>query len=128
MSEWTSLATIALNGLAIASGLFIVSSGLSIIFGVSRITNFAHGSIYMVGAYVAHSIMSMLPVGALWFFVALLLAALVTGLGGLLVEVSVLRRLYDAPHHLQIIATFGVFLIVRDLVLFLWGPAQLMSP
>ena len=123
--DWTSLATIVLNGLAIASGLFIVSSGLSIIFGVSRITNFAHGSIYMLGA---HSIMGMLPTGPVWFFVAILLAAVVTGAAGLLVEVTLLRRLYDAPHHLQIIATFGIFLIVRGVVLFFWGPAQLMSP
>jgi branched-chain amino acid transport system permease protein len=126
--DWTSLATIVLNGLAIASGLFIVSSGLSIIFGVSRITNFAHGSIYMLGAYIAHSIITWLPIGPFWFFAAILLAAIVTGAFGLLIEVTILRRLYDAPHHLQIIATFGVFLIVRDVVLYLWGPAQLMSP
>jgi len=126
--DWANLVTIVLNGLATASGLFIVSSGLSIIFGVSRITNFAHGSIYMLGAYVAHTIIGVLPAGPLWFFVAILLAAVITGAIGLLLEVAILRRLYDAPHHLQIIATFGVFLIVRDAALYFWGPAQLMSP
>ena len=126
--DWTGIVTLVLNGLAIASGLFIVSSGLSIIFGVSRITNFAHGSIYMLGAYIAHSIIGLLPSGPIWFFVAIMLAALATGTAGLLMEVSILRRLYDAPHHLQIIATFGIFLIVRDVVLYIWGPAQLMSP
>lgn len=126
--DWSNFVTIALNGLAIASGLFIVSSGLSIIFGVSRITNFAHGSIYMLGAYIGHSILSQLPQGPWWFFLAILLAAVVTGAISLLLEILILRRLYNAPHHLQIIATFGVFLIVRDAVLYFWGPAQLMSP
>jgi branched-chain amino acid transport system permease protein len=118
-----------LNGLASASELFLVASGLSIIFGVTRIVNFAHGSFYMLGAYIAYTLaarlMDALPGG---FWLALLLAALAVALIGALVEVAILRRIYRAPELFQLLATFGVVLIVQDLVLILWGPQDLLGP
>ena len=125
---FTEIVTILINGLVIASTLFIVASGLSIVFGVSRISNFAHGSLYMVGAYVCWSVMRFLPSGIMWFFLAAAIAAIAVGILGLLLEMTILRRLYHAPHHLQLIATFGVFLILRDLSLLIWGPQELFPP
>ena len=75
-----------INGLASASSLFLVAAGLSLIFGVTRIVNFAHGSFFMVGIYVAYSLVERLS-GALGFWVALPLAALIVGVLGALIEV-----------------------------------------
>ena len=79
-----------LTGLANASALFMVASGLSLIFGVTRIVNFAHGSFYMLGAYVGYSFMQVLP-GAWGFWTSILLAGLIVGLIGIVVEMLVLR-------------------------------------
>lgn len=115
--------TQALNGLASASSLFLVASGLSIIFGVTRIVNFAHGSLYMLGAYLAWTLTNWLGAGtALGFWGGVLLAALLTGLIGLLIEMVVLRRIYGAPELFQLLATFGIVLILQDVALAIWGP------
>ena len=112
-----------LNGLASASTLFLVAVGLSLIFGVSRIVNFAHGSLYMVGIYVAYSLIERLgPGSGLGFWTGVLLAAVITAAIGALIELLVLRRVYAAPELFQLLATFAVALIVRDAVLWLWGP------
>ncbi|ETW13617.1 branched-chain amino acid ABC transporter permease [Roseivivax marinus] len=116
-----------LTGLANAGALFMVASGLSLIFGVTRIVNFAHGSFYMLGAYVGYSLMQVLP-GAVGFWGAILLSGLVVGLIGALVEVIVLRRVYAAPELFQLVATFGVILVVQDLALAIWGPTDLLGP
>jgi branched-chain amino acid transport system permease protein len=128
MIEFGQAVNILLNGLVIAATLFMVSSGLSIVFGVSRISNFAHGSLYMLGAYIAYSAIHWMPRTTLGFFAAAIATALAVGLIGLLIETVIFRRLYEAPHHLQLIATFGIFLIVRDLALLTWGPQELFSP
>ena len=128
MIEFGQAVNIFLNGLVIASTLFMVSSGLSIVFGVSRISNFAHGSLYMLGAYIAYSAIQWMPRTTLGFFAAVLVTALAVGLIGLVIETAIFRRLYHVPHHLQLIATFGIFLIVRDATLLVWGPQELFSP
>src|SRR5256885_16113621 len=97
-----------LNGLAGASSLFLVAVGLSLIFGVTRIVNFAHGSMYMVGLYVAVWIVNALGGGVVGFWGAVVLAALVVGLLGALIEIGVLRRVYHAPELFQLLATFAV--------------------
>jgi branched-chain amino acid transport system permease protein len=125
LGQWVS---ILLNGLVIASTLFLVSSGLSIVFGVSRISNFAHGSLYMLGAYIAYSAVQWMPRTTLGFFAAVAVTAIAVGVIGFVIEVSIFRRLYHVPHHLQLIATFGIFLIVRDVTLLTWGPQELFSP
>ncbi|MEO3431336.1 ABC transporter permease [Pelagibius sp. CAU 1746] len=121
-----------LSGLASASALFLAASGLSIIFGVTRVVNFAHGSFYMLGAYfgysLVHNLGAALGGGALGFWLSLLVAALAVGLVGLLVETIVLRRLYKAPELFQLIATFGVILIVQDVVFWFWGAENLLGP
>ena len=116
-----------LNGLAGASSLFMVAAGLSLIFGVTRIVNFAHGSFYMLGVYVAYSLVDKLG-SSLGFWPALGLAALAVGLLGALVEVLLLRRIYKAPELFQLLATFALVLVLKDAALWLWGPEDLLGP
>ncbi len=120
-----------LNGLAGASSLFLVAAGLSLIFGVTRIVNFAHGSLFMLGTYVAYS---LVPVLTPWlgegagFWVSLPVAALLVGVLGALVELTLLRRLYRAPELFQLLATFALVLVIKDAVLWHWGPEELLGP
>src|SRR5258706_11343606 len=86
-----------LSGLAHAMVLFLIASGLSLIFGVTRIVNFAHGSFYMLAAYVAYTLAPALPLGAASFYVAVALAAVAVGALGALVEAGLPRRVYPAP-------------------------------
>jgi branched-chain amino acid transport system permease protein len=119
-----------LSGLASASSLFLVAAGLSIIFGVTRIVNFAHGSFYMLGAYLAVTFTGWLggATSPLGFWLGILLAALAVGAIGALVEILLLRRIYQAPELFQLLATFGVVLIVGQLVIIVWGPEDLVGP
>ncbi len=116
-----------LNGLASASSLFLVAVGLSLIFGVTRIVNFAHGSLYMLGVYVAYTVATTLG-GALGFWGGVLVAGLAVAVVGLLAEFLILRRIYDAPELLQLIATFALVLIIKDAALAIWGPEDLLGP
>ncbi len=115
-----------LNGLSGASSLFLVSAGLSLIFGVTRIVNFAHGSFYMVGIYVAYALVERL--NWLGFWLAVPSAALVVGLLGVVVEMTVLRRIYRAPELFQLLATFALVLVIKDAMLWLFGPEELLGP
>ena len=108
--------------------LFLIASGLSLIFGVTRIVNFAHGSFYMLAAYLAYTFTAVLPLGPTAFYVAVLLAALATGLVGLVVEVGLLRRVYRAPELYQLLATFALVLVVSDVVAFVWGRENKTGP
>jgi len=116
-----------LNGLAGASSLFLVAAGLSLIFGVTRIVNFAHGSFFMVGIYVAYSLVGTLG-NSVGFWPSLLLAALAVALLGALVEVLLLRRIYRAPELFQLLATFALGLVIKDGVLWFWGAEELLGP
>ena len=116
-----------LTGLANAAALFFVASGLSLIFGVTRVVNFAHGSLYMLGAFVGYSLMQVLP-GAIGFWASILLAGLAVGLIGAVIELLVLRPVYKAPELFQLVATFGVILVIQDLALFIWGAEDLLGP
>ncbi len=120
-----------LNGLATASSLFIAACGLTIIFGVTRIVNFAHGSFYMLGTYIAVSIVPRLLevwYGPVSFWVGVLASAFLVGLIGVVMEVLLLKRIYKSPELFQLLATFGVVLIVQDLVVALWGPEDILGP
>ena len=121
-----------LNGLSSASALFLVAAGLTLIFGVTRVVNFAHGSLYMLGAYCAYSfgnaLAAILGRGPLSFWLGLAGAALAVALLGALIEKVLLKRLYDAPELMQLTATFAVVLIVRDAALALWGAEDLLGP
>ncbi|WP_398482057.1 ABC transporter permease [Tardiphaga sp.] len=119
-----------LNGLAGASALFLVAVGLSLIFGVTRIVNFAHGSFFMLGMYVAYSLIERIGVGSwrsIGFWAAILLAALAVGLLGALVEILLLRRIYKAPELFQLLATFALVLVFNDAALWIWGPEDLLG-
>jgi len=116
-----------LNGLAGASSLFFVAAGLSLIFGVTRIVNFAHGSFFMVGIYLAYTLVDKLG-SSLGFWPALLIAAVAVGVLGALIEVLLLRRIYKAPELFQLLATFALVLVIKDAVLWLWGPDELLGP
>jgi branched-chain amino acid transport system permease protein len=116
-----------LTGLASAASLFLVASGLSIIFGVTRIVNFAHGAFYMLGAYVAFTLTERFS-GALGFWGSILVAALIVAAIGVVVEMVLLRRIYHAPELFQLLATFGLTLMVEDLVVLIWGPDDLVGP
>jgi branched-chain amino acid transport system permease protein len=117
-----------LTGLASASTLFLVGCGLSLIFGVTRIVNFAHGSFYMLGLYVAIDVAGRLAAGPLGWWGAVLAAALGVALVGALVEVLVLRRLYAAPELYQLLATFALVLVLKDAALRVWGPEDTLGP
>ncbi len=116
-----------LNGLASASLLFLVALGLSLIFGVTRIVNFAHGSLYMLGLYLATTISQKLG-GAFGFWGGALLAALIVGVVGVLIELVILKRIYAAPELLQLITTFGIVLVIKDAALYFWGPDDILGP
>jgi len=120
----SSLVAQLLNGLASASTLFLIAAGLSLIFGVSRIVNFAHGSLYMLGIYLAYSLI----VHGAGFWTGIVLAALLVAAFGALIEIAVLRRIYRQPELFQLLATFAVALIVKDLCLWVWGPEDLLGP
>jgi branched-chain amino acid transport system permease protein len=117
----------ALNGLAAASGLFFVAAGLSLIFGVTRIVNIAHGSLYMLGTYLACSLAGRLG-GALGFWSGVIASAAIVGLIGTAIEVVLLRRIYRAPELFQLLATFALVLVINDAALWLWGPEDLLGP
>jgi branched-chain amino acid transport system permease protein len=130
---FASFAVQFLNGLAGASTLFLIAVGLSLIFGVTRIVNFAHGSMYMIGLYVGcvFSRWAMDSAGLdpwIGFWGGVVIAALAVGLLGGLIEILILRRMYVAPELFQLLATFAVVLILRDGVLFTFGAEDLLGP
>ncbi|WP_261290502.1 branched-chain amino acid ABC transporter permease, partial [Bordetella pertussis] len=116
-----------LNGLAEASSLFLVAAGLSLIFGVTRIVNFAHGSLYMLGVYVAYSIVERVGGTALGFWFGLVAASLAVGVVGAAIEVVLLRRIYRAPELFQLLATFALVLVINDAALWIWGAEDLLG-
>ena len=106
-----------LNGLQLGFMLFLLSAGLTLVFGVMNLINLAHGSFYMVGAYVATTVMQ--ASGS--FALAMLVALFTAGLCGFLVEVIVLRHLYKRDHLDQVLATFGLILFFNEGTRMIWG-------
>jgi branched-chain amino acid transport system permease protein len=113
-----------LNSLFYASVLFLIAAGLSLIFGVMRIINMAHGTLYAVGAYVTawligKAIALGVPLG--WLFLLLPAGALVVALVGFVIEPVLLRPFYRRAEEYQLLVTFGLLLILEDVIRFLWG-------
>ncbi|MBT8440532.1 MAG: branched-chain amino acid ABC transporter permease [Gammaproteobacteria bacterium] len=106
-----------LNGLQLGIMLFLMSAGLTLIFGIMRIINLAHGSFYMIGAYVAATVASY--TGS--FLLGLLAALPAAALSGMLVELIVFRKLYNRDHLDQVLATFGLILFFNELTRIIWG-------
>lgn len=104
-------------GLSIAMLLFLLSAGLTLIFGMLGIINFAHGAIYMLGAYVAYQVAATTHN----FWLALCVTPLVLAVVGAIIERLVLRPIYDRPHEFQLLATFGLILVLEEAVRMIWG-------
>ena len=111
-----------LAGLQQAGVLFIVTAGLSLVFGALRVINMAHGSLYMVAAFVATFIVIKMVGSAFGFWVALLVAPLITALIGALIEIFVLKPIYGQEHLLQLLGTYALTLIFAGLVRIVFGP------
>jgi branched-chain amino acid transport system permease protein len=113
---------ILINGISQGMVLFIVASGLSLVFGVLRVINFAHGSLYMVGAFLAFSLSTVLPTGSmLSFLVLMLLIPPAIALIGLGLEIPFFRRIYGKEHLLQLLLTYALLLILDDACRLIWG-------
>src|SRR5262245_24779251 len=113
-----------LSGLTRGMVLFLLASGLSLIFGALRVVNFSHGSFYMLAAFVAYSVVqyfSQFPSGNFWL--ALLIAPLVIAALGWLVETVLFRRVYRRDASYQLLLTYGLVLIGSDTVRLIWGEA-----
>lgn len=115
-----------LNGLQLGLMLFLLASGLTLIFGIMDMINLAHGSLYMFGAYFTASVTQ--ASGSFW--VGLLAGAIGVAILGAIVEIGIMRQLYKRDHLAQVLATFALILISNEVVRFIWGPqpVQLNSP
>jgi branched-chain amino acid transport system permease protein len=118
--DFSFFITQAISGLTMATLLFLVASGLTLIFGVGNVFNFAHGSFYMVGAYFGYQLVAIWELN---FWIALVLAGLGAGLVGMLAESLFLRRIYGRVNEggFQILLTYCLILIIDDLVKLIWG-------
>jgi branched-chain amino acid transport system permease protein len=108
-----------LNGLTIGMVYVLIAAGLSVIFGVMDVINFAHGELFALGAYLAFAITA--PLGGTGFWVALILAPLVVGAVGAAIERFTLRPIYDRNPLYHILLTFGLVLIINDVITLVWG-------
>lgn len=114
-----------LVGLSNAMFLWLVAAGLTIAFGVLGVLNFAHGSLYMLGAYIAFTFYATLE----WnFWLSLILTTVLMALVGLVMERLFLKRMYDVDIAYQLILTFGFILIFSDLARLIWGDVFLIPP
>ena len=111
-----------LNGLQFGLMLFLLAAGLTLVFGIMDMVNLAHGSLYMVGAYLTATL--ALATGSFW--IALPLAMALTAALGMVLEVALLRKLYERDHLSQVLATFALILIANDAVRMIWGPQALL--
>ena len=110
-----------LNGLQFGVMLFLMAAGLTLVFGIMGLINLAHGSLYLVGAYIAATV--FVTSGS--FLLGLLAAVLAAGVFGLALEWLVLRHLYRRDHLDQVLATFGIILFVNEGAKVIWGPQPL---
>jgi branched-chain amino acid transport system permease protein len=110
-----------LNGISLGMIYVLMAVGLTIVFGMLNIINFAHGAVYALGAYMAFTFATLLGqwIGSFW--VAMVLGPLATALVGVVFEVTLLRRMQDAEHEYQILLTFGVALILQEVIIMIWG-------
>jgi branched-subunit amino acid ABC-type transport system permease component len=109
-------------GLSQASVLFLVAAGLSLVFGALRVINMAHGSLYMVGAFLSTAVVGLVAQNTVGFVAALIVAPAIVGVLGALIEIGVLRRLYNREHLLQLLATYALVLIFAGGVRIIFGP------
>ena len=124
------LAIQLLNSLFYASVLFLIAAGLSLIFGVMRIVNLAHGSLFAIGAYTGAWLVGQaigFGVPAAWLLLAIPLAAIAVALIGIVIEPLLLRPFYRRAEEYQLLVTFGLLLILEDLMRLVWGGLPLTA-
>jgi branched-chain amino acid transport system permease protein len=115
-----------LNSLYFASTLFLLACGLSLIYGVMRIVNLAHGTLYALGAYAgAGLVLALGPEYPLLSYLLIPVGAVAAGLTGAIIEPTLLRPLYRRPEEYQLLVTFGLLLILEDVMRFFWGALPL---
>ncbi len=124
MMDWGLVLTQVLNGLQLGVLLFLLASGLTLVFGIMDFINLAHGSLYMVGAFFCATLTAL--TGS--FLLAIVLALPLVALVGLAVEFIVVRRLYHRDHLDHVLATFGLILFFDTLVHMVWGPEGIAVP
>jgi branched-chain amino acid transport system permease protein len=107
------------NGLILGSIYVLLSLGLTVIFGTLGVVNFAHGALYMLGAYAAYSIVTLLN---LHFLIALLLCPIIVGIIGILLEKFLISKLYKFPHFYNLLLTFGIMFFIQDAIKTIYGP------
>jgi len=115
--SWILIAEQSLNGLQFGLMLFLLAAGLTLVFGIMDMINLAHGSLYMLGAFLASTFVQL--TGS--FSAGVLLAIPATALLGMVLEVTLLRTLYERDHLAQVLATFSLILIINELTRLVWG-------
>ncbi|MDP2854633.1 MAG: branched-chain amino acid ABC transporter permease [Smithellaceae bacterium] len=124
--DFNTLIAQFVSGLSVAMLLFLVASGLTLIFGVVNVLNFAHGSFYLLGTYFTYQLMQVFNN----FWVGLLVGVIGAGIVGMVIEVLFLRRIYgrDQEGAFQLLMTYAFILIIDDVVKFIWGPEYKTIP
>jgi branched-chain amino acid transport system permease protein len=111
-----------LNGVVVGAIYVLMTIGLTIVFGMLNVINFAHGAVYALGAYFAYTVAVMVGNWTGSFWLAILLAPVGVAFVGAVMEVLLLRKVYDAVHEYQILLTFGLALVIQELIIMIWGP------
>jgi branched-chain amino acid transport system permease protein len=111
-----------LNGVVVGAIYVLMTIGLTIVFGMLNVINFAHGAVYALGAYFAYTVVVMVGNWTGSFWLAILLAPVGVAFVGAVMEVLLLRKVYDAVHEYQILLTFGLALVIQELIIMIWGP------
>lgn len=117
-----------LNGLTIAMTIYVIASGLSLVFGVLGVLNFAHGSLYMCGAFLLFTLMRHVLPPPMGFWVGLCVVPLLVAVLGALLEMALLRFIYKADPLYQLLLTYGLVLIISDVVKLIWGAEHQSVP
>ena len=112
----------ALNGLQFGLMLFLLAAGLTLVFGIMDMINLAHGSLYMIGAYLIATV----ALASNSFVVGLVVGIVATAVVGMLLEMTILRRLYQRDHLSQVLGTFAILLMCNEVVRMVWGPQPVM--
>ena len=107
------------NGLVLGAFYILLSLGLTIIFGMLGVVNFAHGAIYMLGAYAAYTVVEVYS-GSFWM--AVLFSGIIVGVIGMVIESTLLRKLYDLPHFYNLLLTFGMMIFIEELIRIIYSP------
>ncbi len=122
--SYTLIVEQLLNGVQFGVMLFLMSAGLTLVFGIMNLINLAHGSLYMAGAFIAASLIS--ATGS--FFLSVLIAIAVTGALGMVMEIAILRPFYARTHLDQVVVTFGLILVLNEITRLIWGPVPVPMP